>query len=98
MKAQVAFLLTALHLSYAVPTGQTILSPVHDSITRGRLVFEDKLASLPRSWPGIDLDLNQRRLVQFEDSEPVWITELEKVSKPPAVNIRGVLVSQGPCD
>jgi hypothetical protein len=36
---------------------------------------------LPVSWPGIDLDLNERRLVQLENTqEPVWMTELEKVS------------------
>lgn len=35
---------------------------------------------LPVSWPGIDLDLNERRLVQLENSqEPIWMTELEKV-------------------
>ncbi|PVG04195.1 Zn-dependent exopeptidase [Serendipita vermifera] len=35
---------------------------------------------LPLSWPGIDLDLGERRLVQMQDSQdPIWITELEKI-------------------
>jgi leucyl aminopeptidase len=29
--------------------------------------------------PGFSLDLNARRLVQFEGQEPKWLTELEKV-------------------
>lgn len=32
------------------------------------------------SYPGFDLDLNAKRLVQLEGQEPVWMTELEKVS------------------
>jgi hypothetical protein len=31
---------------------------------------------------GIDIDLNSLRLIQFEDWEPVWMTELEKVFTP----------------
>jgi hypothetical protein len=31
------------------------------------------------TFPGFDLDLSARRLVQFEGQEPVWMTELEKV-------------------
>lgn len=31
------------------------------------------------TYPGFDLDLNARRLVQLEGQEPVWMTELEKV-------------------
>lgn len=40
---------------------------------------ESKL-SLPMEWPGIDLDLNELRLIQLEDAtDPVWMTELEKI-------------------
>ncbi|KAF9483991.1 peptidase [Pholiota conissans] len=31
------------------------------------------------SYPGFDLDLNARRLVQMDGREPVWMTELEKI-------------------
>jgi len=31
------------------------------------------------TYPGFDLDLNSRRLVQLEGQDPVWMTELEKV-------------------
>jgi len=38
------------------------------------------LDQLPLSHPDFDLDLDERRLVQFgENKEPVWVTELEKV-------------------
>jgi bacterial leucyl aminopeptidase len=30
-------------------------------------------------YPGFDLDLEARRLVQMEGKAPVWITELDKV-------------------
>lgn len=30
-------------------------------------------------YPGLDLDLNAPRLLQFENQEPVWMTELDKV-------------------
>ena len=31
------------------------------------------------NYPGFDLNLNELRLVQLEDREPVWMTEYEKV-------------------
>ncbi|KAF8665730.1 hypothetical protein AX16_000178 [Volvariella volvacea WC 439] len=31
------------------------------------------------TYPGFSLDLNAKRLVQFEGKPPVWITELEKI-------------------
>ncbi len=31
-------------------------------------------------YSGFDLDLNERRLIQLEGQEPVWVTELDKVS------------------
>ncbi|CAA7259515.1 unnamed protein product [Cyclocybe aegerita] len=31
------------------------------------------------TYPGFDLDLNARRLVQMEGQAPVWMTELEKI-------------------
>ena len=30
-------------------------------------------------YPGYDLDLAELRLVQVEDQDPVWVSELEKV-------------------
>ena len=38
------------------------------------------LADHITSYPGFDLDLSAQRLVQLEGQEPVWMTELEKVS------------------
>jgi leucyl aminopeptidase len=32
------------------------------------------------TYPGFNLDLSAQRLVQMEGQEPVWMTELEKVS------------------
>ena len=29
--------------------------------------------------PGFNLNLNERRLLQFEDASEVWMTELEKI-------------------
>ena len=31
------------------------------------------------AYPGFDLDLNAPRLLQFENQEPVWMSELDKV-------------------
>jgi len=31
-------------------------------------------------YPGFDLDLNERRLVQLEGQEPTWVTELDKIN------------------
>lgn len=31
-------------------------------------------------YPGYDLDLSAQRLVEMEGQEPIWMTELEKVS------------------
>lgn len=30
-------------------------------------------------YPGFSLDLNEQRLIQFEDASEVWMTELEKI-------------------
>jgi hypothetical protein len=75
MKSRVALLLSAASIALAVPTQQIILPG-------GRLEVPDEAESklLPLSWPGIDLDLDERRLIQLEGAEsPVWMTELEKV-------------------
>jgi bacterial leucyl aminopeptidase len=32
------------------------------------------------TYPGFNLDLNSLRLVQLEGSDPLWMTELEKVA------------------
>ncbi|KAG6832969.1 hypothetical protein H0H92_004853 [Tricholoma furcatifolium] len=36
-------------------------------------------AELMTSYPGYSLDLSAQRLVQLEDKEPTWISELDKV-------------------
>lgn len=35
---------------------------------------------LPTQYPGYSLDLNALRFVELEGAQPVWMTELEKVS------------------
>jgi len=37
------------------------------------------LSAYQHAYPGFDLDLNARRLVQMEGKAPVWMTELEKI-------------------
>ncbi len=37
------------------------------------------LGELATTYPGVSLDLNERRLVQLEGQPPKWVTELEKV-------------------
>jgi leucyl aminopeptidase len=39
------------------------------------------LSAYQHAYPGFDLDLNARRLVQMEGKAPVWMTELEKVDR-----------------
>ncbi|KAG8783405.1 hypothetical protein FRC15_005233, partial [Serendipita sp. 397] len=75
MKARFALLLATLQLVCAIPA-QKILFQNQDN-NPSEVVFGDNL--IPTSWPGFDLNLNDRRLVLLEDaSEPVWVTELEK--------------------
>lgn len=46
----------------------------YNSADKGQtLMHEDS------SFPGFSLDLNARRLVEFEGAEPKWITEWQKV-------------------
>jgi len=76
MKTQIALLLAVVKTVISLPAQQVLSNG--DSLQMPE-EFEAKL--LPTAWPGIDLDLNERRLVQFDDSEsPVWMTELDKVS------------------
>ena len=32
-----------------------------------------------QTYPGFNVDLNERRLIQLEGQQPVWVTELDKV-------------------
>jgi leucyl aminopeptidase len=48
-------------------------------VVSGPLAFEQVSISQQHYHPGFTLDLNERRLVQFEGQEPKWLTELEKV-------------------
>lgn len=41
--------------------------------------YDQASFSADGSYPGFDLDLTARRLVQLEGQPPVWMTELEKV-------------------
>jgi hypothetical protein len=76
MKTQIALLLAVVKTVLSLPAQQVISNGGGLQMPEE---FEGKL--LPTAWPGIDLDLNERRLVQFEGAEsPVWMTELDKVS------------------
>ena len=68
MKSATA-LLAFVTLATAFQTSQTPLS------------LQNTLVPVPEDadFSGINLDLNSLRLVQFENWEPIWITELEKV-------------------
>jgi len=44
------------------------------------LTYEQIPIGVETAQPGFSLDLNARRLVQFEGQEPLWMTELEKVT------------------
>jgi hypothetical protein len=81
MKSSALFVLAATtKLAAAVPAQQILGQPNMQFEMPEVLKNKD---FLPLSWPGIDLDLGERRLVQMEDSqEPIWITELEKASQP----------------
>jgi leucyl aminopeptidase len=59
-------------LSFAVLLGLVNL------VVAGPL-YEQIPISGQSTHPGFSLDLNARRLVQFEGQEPKWLTELEKV-------------------
>lgn len=47
------------------------------------LASEQQPLGAQHDYPGFDLDLNERRLVQLEGQAPVWMTELEKVRELP---------------
>ena len=49
------------------------------SLESSEQVFFGGLEEHGTNYPGFDLDLTSRRLVQMEGREPVWMTELEKV-------------------
>lgn len=82
MKAKFALLLSAVSAALAIPAQQMVL-PANGLRQALAEAAESKL-SLPMEWPGIDLDLNELRLIQLEDAiDPVWMTELEKVCVSP---------------
>ncbi|KZV69148.1 peptidase [Peniophora sp. CONT] len=68
MKSATA-LLAFVTLATAFQTSQTPLS------------LQNTLVPVPEDadFTGVNLDLNSLRLVQFENWEPIWITELEKI-------------------
>jgi hypothetical protein len=75
MKTQISLLLAVVKTVLSLPAQQVLFNGNSLQLPEE---FEGKL--LPMSWPGIDLDLNERRFVQFEGAEsPVWMTELDKV-------------------
>ncbi|KAH7885878.1 hypothetical protein F5I97DRAFT_1876113 [Phlebopus sp. FC_14] len=94
MKA--AFLLLPLAsgtVSFAasIPAQVSYDSPnvVDDATFGNQQVFDDKhwivlkgktFDASPGAREGFTLDLNERRLVQMEGKEPVWMTELEKIT------------------
>ncbi|KAK2466341.1 hypothetical protein APHAL10511_001983 [Amanita phalloides] len=66
----------------------TLATPIH--------VLEHAQAPVNyRTYSGFDLDLNTPRLLQFENREPVWMTELDKIrAKANGVNFFDVTESQ----
>ncbi|KAK7695698.1 hypothetical protein QCA50_000334 [Cerrena zonata] len=48
------------------------------------LLFADSqqtpLGNQQTTYPGFDVDLNERRLIQLEGQQPVWLTELDKIN------------------
>jgi leucyl aminopeptidase len=48
-------------------------------VVAGPFAYEQIPISEQITHPGFTLDLDARRLVQFEGQEPKWLTELEKV-------------------
>lgn len=75
MKTQISLLLAVVKTVLSLPAQQVLSNGNSLQLPEE---FEGKL--LPMSWPGIDLDLNERRLVQIEGAEsPVWMTELDKI-------------------
>ncbi|THH33775.1 hypothetical protein EUX98_g418 [Antrodiella citrinella] len=47
-----------------------------------------------QQYPGFDLNLDELRLVQLEGQEPVWMSELEKVTNTPVLNSSLVTLSR----
>lgn len=60
-----------------------VASPVLDVLQQQPLLSTQPeyptFVERPTSHPGFDLDLSERRLVQLEGQDPVWISELDKV-------------------
>ena len=75
MKTEISLLLALVKTVLSLPAQQVLHN--ENSV---QLPVELGGKLLPSTWPGFDLDLNARRLVQMEGAEsPVWMTELEKV-------------------
>lgn len=62
--ASLACLAVAHPLSSSQDSGQVVLGGLEDHDV---------------NYPGFDLDLTSRRLVQMDGQAPIWMTELEKV-------------------
>ncbi|TFK43342.1 peptidase [Crucibulum laeve] len=60
-------------LSLLLLAGIATATPLFDN---GQTAFDSELRT---SYPGYDLDLSTKRLVQMEGKPPVWMTELEKI-------------------
>lgn len=74
MKTEIALLLAVVKTVLSLPAQQVL---GNENGVQVPVELGGKL--LPSTWPGIDLDLSERRLVQMEGESPVWMTELEKI-------------------
>ncbi len=48
----------------------------YNSAYKGQVLMTEQ-----STFPGFNLDLSARRLVEFEGQEPIWMTELQKVAQ-----------------
>lgn len=80
MKTQISLLLAVVKTVLSLPAQQFLLNGNAVQMPEGLVDKMMPMEELPMEWPGIDLNLNERRLILLEGSdEPVWMTELEKV-------------------
>ncbi|KAL7418452.1 hypothetical protein Q5752_006910 [Cryptotrichosporon argae] len=82
---QLHSLLLLLPLVVSVPTNSLFLQPGKGGDVASLAAAQDAhdraaLVRLAAMTPGVELDLDELRLVQFdEDEPPVWITEMDKI-------------------
>ena len=70
-----AALAASLKAHYEPENGQRVLSSSLNEVVLNGQTFD----ASPAAKAGFSLDLTEKRLVQMEGKDPVWMTELEKV-------------------